>query len=204
MMNFAFQMMNFALKMMNLADGAGQVACPANHAGTGGPLIMLSFTRITHSLSLSLSLSLCGAGGQCSVCGPGTDANTAKTICNDCPRYMYNPGGLGCLPCQSGSVPNDVLGSTFCVSCSLENEPQTAGQRYVNVDWFACLLNAISCPPGEAFNGDMSGKLMHFVLKMMHFALKSMHFCIQNDEFGRMHSVFGSRALFPFTSGRSL
>ena len=68
--------------------------------------------------------------------------------------------GLGCMPCLSGSVPNDVVGSTFCVSCSLENEPQTAGARYSTVDWFACLLNAVSCPPGEAFNGDMTGCIL--------------------------------------------
>ena len=111
-------------------DGAAQVPCPAMHAGIGG---------------------------VCTTCSPGTDPNLARTQCRDCPRYTFNPGGLGCLGCQAGFVPNDAAAATFCVSCSLENEPETAGPRYANTDWFGCLLSQIQCDPGQAQNGDMTG-----------------------------------------------
>ena len=64
-----------------------------------------------------------GVGGLCEMCGPGNEPNEDLTACVPCRSRTYNSNGIECIPCPrdgtSIAVPNDVTGSTFCVSCDL-------------------------------------------------------------------------------------
>ena len=100
-----------------------------------------------------------GMGGVCERCPPGYQANVPRTVCEPCERLFYNSDGEGCVPCPGirGSVPGNVEGATFCVSCSLQGEPETAGARFANTDWPACELARVECEPGQQLLPDLSG-----------------------------------------------
>ena len=54
-------------------------------------------------------------------------------------------------------MPNRITAATFCVGCALENEPDTAGPLYAAVDWPACAMARVACPPGNEMNSDLTG-----------------------------------------------
>ena len=86
-----------------------------------------------------------GTEGNCTKCLPGQEPTVDRAGCEDCGRYMYNPDGRGCRPCEDdeGSVPNAVTGGLFCVRCSLEGIAHTnqvegtdlSGEVYAATDW---------------------------------------------------------------------
>jgi hypothetical protein len=105
-----------------VSDGSGELPCPAGSAGIGG---------------------------MCSQCAPGSVPNKAQTKCEKCGRLRYDPGGEGCIACDIGTVPSNVAGATFCVSCSLQGSAKVQAVRYQNTDWAACSMSTVICNPGE-------------------------------------------------------
>jgi len=86
-----------------------------------------------------------GTLGTCSRCSAGKQASDDRTECNNCYRQLYNPDGqAACTACEFGSVPNAMVGASFCVPCELKDEPLADplslefDPRYSTTDWEAC------------------------------------------------------------------